>query len=74
LQEAHYTENVVSHRPSAADYDPCHGRIWASQRNSIEFLGGAAPNPLRPVAKSQALTAHAAMGLLQLQMPGARND
>jgi hypothetical protein len=41
---------------------------------TIEFLAGAAPNPLRPVAKSQALTAHAAMGLLQLQMPGARND
>jgi hypothetical protein len=41
---------------------------------TIEFLGGAAPNPRRPVAKSQALTAHAAMGLLQLQMPGARND
>jgi hypothetical protein len=36
--------------------------------------GGAAPNPLRPVANSQALTAPAAMGLLQLQMPGARDD
>jgi hypothetical protein len=70
---ADYTENALSHRPSVADYDPCHGRIWARQRYSIEFRG-CGSSICCALAKSQALTARAAMGLLQLQMPGARDD